>query len=81
MNKAINEAIFKAVGEKDEGILGFLSGKNLLDRPGDLSHGDYSTNIAMILAPKLGVKPIELAGDIVEKMQTMISEGDFDGVE
>lgn len=78
MNKAITEAIIKAV--EDSTLSGFLVGKNLLDRPGDLSHGDYSTNIAMILAPKLGVKPIELANQILQKLQVSISEGALEGV-
>jgi arginyl-tRNA synthetase len=78
MNKAITEAILKSV--EDVNLLDFLSGKNLLDRPGDLSHGDYSTNVAMILAPKLGVKPVELAKQISEKLQSAVSEGSLSGV-
>ncbi len=78
MNKVIIEAILGAVSE--HGQDDFLTGKNLLDRPGDLSHGDYSTNVAMILAPKLGVKPVELANQILEKLQVFISGGSLSGV-
>lgn len=78
MNKAIIEAILKAA--EDSNLSGFLVGKNLLDRPGDLSHGDYSTNVAMILAPKLGVKPVELANQILQKLQAAVSDGSLDGV-
>jgi arginyl-tRNA synthetase len=70
MNKAINEAILNAVS--DTNFVSFLADKNLLDRPGELSHGDYSTNVAMLLAPKLGVKPIDLANEIVLKLQDKI---------
>jgi arginyl-tRNA synthetase len=70
MNKAIDEAILNAVS--DTNFVSFLADKNLLDRPGELSHGDYSTNVAMLLAPKLGVKPIDLANEIVIKLQDKI---------
>lgn len=72
MNKIIIEAILEAVSEYKQGD--FLSGKNLLDRPGELSHGDYSTNIAMILAPKLEMKPHDLAKVIVERLQNRIED-------
>ncbi|MEI6042185.1 MAG: arginine--tRNA ligase [bacterium] len=74
MKKVINEAILKAVLEANpnKDLEAVLFGKNLLDRPGDLSHGDYSTNVAMLLAPKLGVKPIDLAKDLVQKLEGVI---------
>lgn len=78
MNKVIIEAILDAVSEYKQGD--FLTGKNLLDRPGELSHGDYSTNIAMLLAPKLVMKPHDLAGEIVKKLQSKI-DGDATGDE
>ena len=34
-----------------------------LDQPRDPSHGDLTTNVALILARKLGRKPRELAGE------------------
>ena len=37
----------------------------LLEYPADMAHGDYSTNIAMVLAKKIGKNPKELAGEIV----------------
>ena len=40
----------------------------LLDRPTDLSRGDYSSNIAMVLAKKLKKNPVALAEEIVEKL-------------
>lgn len=37
----------------------------LLEYPADMAHGDYSTNIAMVLAKKINKNPKELAGEIV----------------
>jgi len=39
-----------------------------LEHPQDLSHGDYATNIAMVLAKKQGVNPKELAEEIAGKI-------------
>lgn len=36
-----------------------------VDPPRDLSFGDFSTNIAMVLAKKLGKSPVEIANDVV----------------
>jgi len=36
--------------------------------PGDKSHGDYSTNIALILSKKLGKNPREVAEEIKNKI-------------
>ena len=36
----------------------------LLEKPRDRSHGDLSTNLAMVLGKRLGRKPRELAGEI-----------------
>lgn len=36
--------------------------------PGDKSHGDYSTNIALVLFKKIGKNPIEIANLIKEKI-------------
>ena len=38
-----------------------------LEHPADLSHGDYSTNIALVLAKKEKRNPRELADEIVKK--------------
>lgn len=39
-----------------------------LEHPADLAHGDFSTNIAMVLAPKLGANPRDLAEKIALRM-------------
>jgi arginyl-tRNA synthetase len=39
-----------------------------LEHPGELSHGDFATNIALALCKKVGMKPRELAEKIVAKL-------------
>ncbi|PIP68888.1 arginine--tRNA ligase [Candidatus Nomurabacteria bacterium CG_4_9_14_0_2_um_filter_32_10] len=39
-----------------------------LEHPADLKMGDYSTNVAMVCAKKLGINPKELAEKIVEEV-------------
>ena len=39
-----------------------------LEHPNDISHGDFSTNIAMTLSKELGKNPREIADIIVEKL-------------
>lgn len=60
-----------------EQILGLLneiasdynkSAKIVLDQPKDISHGDYSSNLSMVLAKELGRKPVELAQEIANKL-------------
>lgn len=40
-----------------------------LEHPADLNHGDYSTNIALVLSKKLKRKPLDIANEIVEELQ------------
>src|SRR5262245_29959511 len=40
----------------------------LLERPRDPSHGDWATNLAMVLAKPLGRRPRDLAESIVERL-------------
>src|SRR5438105_4952050 len=37
-----------------------------IDYPSDSKHGDYATNIALIVAKRLGKNPMEAAGEIVK---------------
>ncbi|MCC6520546.1 arginine--tRNA ligase [Candidatus Nomurabacteria bacterium] len=48
--------------------LGIETSVILLEQPSDMSHGDYSTNIAMVHAKIRGVNPKALAEQIVEEM-------------
>ena len=43
----------------------------ILERPADLGHGDFSTNVAMAGAKKSGKNPRELALDIVAKLELL----------
>lgn len=43
-------------------------GNIVLDHPQELSHGDYATNIALVLAKQLEKNPHEVALQIVEKL-------------
>ncbi len=40
----------------------------VVEHPADLSHGDYSTNVAMVLSKQARQNPRELAGKIVENL-------------
>lgn len=40
-----------------------------LERPRDRSHGDLSTNLALMLAKRLGRKPRELAGELAASLE------------
>ena len=49
--------------------------KPVLEHPAELSHGDYSTNIALVAAKKVGKNPRELAEKIIAEL------GAIEGVE
>lgn len=40
----------------------------VLEYPGDISHGDFATNSALVYAKQYGKNPRELAGEFVEKL-------------
>ena len=56
MELVIREAIEVAL--KDFGIEEVNFG---VEHPGDIAHGDYATNVAMVTAKKMGVSPREIA--------------------
>ncbi|MBM3256639.1 MAG: arginine--tRNA ligase, partial [Candidatus Moranbacteria bacterium] len=51
-----------------------LAGLNVLDvapvieQPADDRHGDYSSNVAMLLAPRLKKAPLEIAKEIIHNL-------------
>lgn len=45
----------------------------VIERPADMSHGDYASNIAMLFGPKAKKSPLLLAIDIVEKLKDTVS--------
>ena len=42
----------------------------VIEVPGEKSHGDYSTNVALVLAKKAGKNPREVAGEIRKKIKS-----------
>ncbi len=42
----------------------------VLEHPAQADHGDYSTNVAMVLAKKVKKNPLEVAREIVKKLQS-----------
>jgi arginyl-tRNA synthetase len=59
----IAEAIAKALNE-----LGIESVTPVLERPADMTHGDYATGVALAAAKQVGKSPHELAEAIVKKL-------------
>jgi arginyl-tRNA synthetase len=55
------------VAESDLGLFA-------IEHPDELSHGDYSTNVALVYAKKLGMKPRELAEKIVTEIKKVKSD-------
>ncbi len=47
----------------------------VLDHPADIKNGDYSTNIALAVAKKLGMSPRDAAQNIVTELEKEIPEG------
>ncbi|MDO8603866.1 MAG: arginine--tRNA ligase [bacterium] len=50
------------------GVIGIEANDVTIERPGDSTHGDYSTNVALVYGKKTGASPRELAGKLVEKI-------------
>jgi len=44
----------------------------LVEKPKEISHGDYSTNVALVVAKKLGKNPIEIANKITSEIRTSL---------
>jgi len=60
----IKEEIKKLLeGALDKLDVDFESGDIALEHPADLEHGDYSSNIAMVLAKKMGKMPRGVVGE------------------
>lgn len=48
----------------------YLNGKHIqFTVPQEISHGDYSTNVAMLLAKELKKKPRDIASEIIENLE------------
>lgn len=60
----LREIVQKTLADLDLPIVEFS-----VTHPKEESHGDYSVNVAMILAKQLGKNPREVAGEIVERLR------------
>ncbi|MFA5997374.1 MAG: arginine--tRNA ligase [Candidatus Paceibacterota bacterium] len=56
------------------GALGIEATMVTIERPADITHGDYSTNVALAYAKIAGISPRELAGKLMEKILETSSE-------
>lgn len=77
MKDFIKELIQKSIENLiSENEIANDSFKIILERPAEMSNGDYATNIAMLLAPKLKEKkaPLSLAIEIVEKIKENLKD-------
>lgn len=63
---AITEAVKQALAE-----LGIEGVTPVLERPADMTHGDYATGVALAAAKQVGKSPHELAEAIVGKLPAM----------
>ncbi|OHA20502.1 MAG: arginine--tRNA ligase [Candidatus Taylorbacteria bacterium RIFCSPHIGHO2_01_FULL_51_15] len=70
ITKDITEAIQQAL--KD---LGVRTSEAELTHPAELSHGDYSTNVALIYAKELKMKPKELAERLLQGLTLNLQKG------
>lgn len=61
--------------------LGIEAGSILLEHPADLKNGDYSTNIALACAKKVGKNPRELAEQIVAEIYSTQGQKEITKVE
>src|ERR1035437_4875005 len=60
LKKAVTEALSK---------IGVSKGDFAVEHPDELSHGDYSTNVALVFAKNLKIKPRELAEKLVAELE------------
>lgn len=45
-----------------------------VEHPGEITHGDYATNVALICSKQLGKSPREVAEMVVQEMQKLLQE-------
>lgn len=62
---------------KEEG----LTSNFTVETPADISNGDYSANVAMVLSKDLGKNPSEIADDLIEKIKTKEKGESFKKIE
>ena len=69
MKEQLQDLIIKSLSDLiDKGLLSELPSKIRLDHTKDKTHGDYATNIALVLAKKIKSDPKKLAQTIVDQL-------------
>ena len=69
MKEQLQNLLTKCIGDLiDQGVISEMPSKIRLDHTKDKSHGDYATNVALILAKKANVNPKELAQTIIKQL-------------
>lgn len=71
--RAMQEKITKAVSEALT-ELGAREAAFVVERPGDLAHGDYTTNAALVAAKPLGKNPTEVADQLVSILKEKLGD-------
>lgn len=66
------ESVIRVAIEDVLSGLGISEADFVVEHPSDLDHGDYSCNVAMVAAKKIGKNPRELAEEIVSKLEGQI---------
>ena len=69
MKEQLQNLLTKCIGDLiDQGVISEMSSKIRLDHTKDKSHGDYATNVALMLAKQANVNPKELAQTIIKQL-------------
>ena len=69
MKEQLQNLLTKCIGDLiDQGVISEMPSKIRLDHTKDKSHGDYATNVALILAKQANVNPKELAQTIIKQL-------------
>ena len=69
MKEQLQNLLTKCIGDLiDQGVISEMPLKIRLDHTKDKSHGDYATNVALMLAKQANVNPKELAQTIIKQL-------------
>jgi arginyl-tRNA synthetase len=70
MFEILTQAIREALQRLDLPEVSFV-----VEHPKDLAHGDFATNVALVVSKQVGRSPAEIAQDIVNALQTALVNG------
>ena len=69
MKEQLQNLLTKCIGDLiDQGVISEMPSKIRLDHTKDKSHGDYATNVALMLAKQANMNPKELAQTIIKQL-------------